>query len=161
MDYGDEEGQMGDEGPMDADEMEEVDERDDDDEDEEYEDDDQMSDGGNLTNISSQNIEVANFGNPNLNKKIRKRRSLVEQTHDLRILLNKIFGMRGGWKITNLAMDFSDGFLFQELFNILYDEKLDCCLEGVKSAPNAKIPYEQKVGNWNKINAGICFNYFQ
>jgi hypothetical protein len=120
-----------------------------------------MSDDGSNTNISSQNIQVANFGNPNMNKKIRKRRSLVEQTHDLRVLLNRIFGMRGGWKVTHLAMDFSDGFLFQELFNILYDEKLDCCLEGVKSAPNSKIPYEQKVGNWNKINAGICFNYFQ
>lgn len=69
--------------------------------------------------------------------------------------------MRGGWKVRNLAADFSDGFLFQELFNILYDEKIDCCLEGVKDAPNPKLPYETKVLNWNKINAGICFNYFQ
>ena len=90
-----------------------------------------------------------------------RRRSILEQTHDLRVLLNKIFAMRGGWKIKNLAMDFSDGFLFQELFNILYDENINCCLEGVPDGPNAKLPYETKVLNWNKINAGICFNYFQ
>lgn len=78
----------------------------------------------------------------------------------MRVLLNKIFSMRGGWKVRNLAADFSDGFLFQELFNILYDEKINCCLEGVKDAPNSKLPYETKVLNWNKINAGICFNYF-
>jgi hypothetical protein len=90
-----------------------------------------------------------------------RRRSILEQTHDLRVLLNKIFAMRGGWKIKNLAMDFSDGFLFQELFNILYDENINCCLEGVSDGPNPKIPYETKVLNWNKINAGICFNYFQ
>lgn len=90
-----------------------------------------------------------------------KRRSLIEQTHDLRVLLNRIFAMRGGWKVKNLPVDFSDGFLFQELFNILYDENIDCCLEGVKDGPNPKMPYETRVLNWNKINAGICFNYFQ
>jgi hypothetical protein len=93
--------------------------------------------------------------------RIKKRRSIVEQTHDLRSLLNKIFALRGGWKVRKLAEDFSDGFLFQELFNILYDERIDCCLEGVRDEPNPKIPYELKVNNWNKINAGICFNYFQ
>jgi len=92
---------------------------------------------------------------------VPKRRSLIEQTHDLRVLLNRIFGMRGGWKVKNLPVDFSDGFLFQELFNILYDENIDCCLEGVKDGPNPKMPYETRVLNWNKINAGICFNYFQ
>ena len=95
------------------------------------------------------------------NGKLIKRRSIVEQTHDLRILLNKIFQLRGGWKVKNLAKDFSDGFLFQELFNILYDEKIDCCLEGVKDCPNPNLPLETRVGNWNKINAAICFNYFQ
>ena len=39
--------------------------------------------------------------------------------------------MRGGWKVRNLASDFSDGFLFLELFNILYDEKIDCWSLGV------------------------------
>ena len=62
--------------------------------------------------------------------KLKKRRSIIEQTHDLRILVNKIFAMRGGWVVKDLSMDFSDGFLFQELFNILYDEKINCHLEG-------------------------------
>jgi len=94
------------------------------------------------------------------NLKLQQRRSIVEQTHDLRGLLNKIFAFRGGWKVKNIAMDFSDGFLFQELFNILYDERINCCLEGVKDCPNPKLPVETKITNWNKINAGICFNYF-
>ena len=92
----------------------------DDQQNEQYEAEDQVTESGQITNIYS--------GNPNLNPKIQKRRSLVEQTHDLRVLLNKIFSMRGGWKVRNLAADFSDGFLFQELFNILYDEKIDCKL---------------------------------
>jgi len=46
------------------------------------------------------------------------------------------------------------------LFNILYDERIDCKLEGVMDGPNPKLPYETRVTNWNKINAGICFNYF-
>ena len=59
---------------------------------------------------------------------LKKRRSIVEQTHDLRILVNKIFQVRGGWKVNDLAADFCDGMLFQELFNILYDENIDACL---------------------------------
>ena len=57
---------------------------------------------------------IDNIGNmgSNGNSKIPQRRSIVEQTHDLRSLLNKIFALRGGWKVKNLAMDFSDGFLF-------------------------------------------------
>jgi hypothetical protein len=31
--------------------------------------------------------------------KLKKRRSIIEQTHDLRILVNKIFAMRGGWVV--------------------------------------------------------------
>jgi hypothetical protein len=31
-----------------------------------------------------------------------KKRSIVEQTHDLRVLINKIFAMRGGYHIKNL-----------------------------------------------------------
>ena len=93
-------------------------------------------------------------------KKVKRRRSIVEQTHDLRVLLNGIFQMRGGWVVTDVAADFSDGFLFQELFNILYDEKVDCCLEGLQGQPNRNLKFETKVANWNKINAGICFNYF-
>lgn len=44
--------------------------------------------------------------------------------------------------------------LFEKLFNILYDERFDCKL--VKSTL-----VDQKMQNWNKINAQICFNYLQ
>ena len=115
-------------------------------------------DGQAITNIGDNQLKPSQ----QLSKSsYQRRRSILEQTHDLRILLNKIFAMRGGWKVKNLAVDFSDGFLFQELFNILYDENINCCLEGVTDGPNSKLPYETKVLNWNKINAGICFNYFQ
>jgi len=33
---------------------------------------------------------------------LNKKRSIVEQTHDLRVLINKIFAMRGGYHIKNL-----------------------------------------------------------
>ena len=65
--------------------------------------------------VDEQQIEsgsVTNIGNPNMVPAIKKRRSLIEQTHDLRVLLNRIFAMRGGWKVRNLAEDFSCGFLF-------------------------------------------------
>ena len=44
--------------------------------------------------------------------------------------------------------------LFQKLFNILYEEKIDCKL--VKSNL-----VDDKILNWNRINAVICFNYLQ
>ena len=44
--------------------------------------------------------------------------------------------------------------LFQKLFNILYEENVNCRL--VKSAL-----LEDKILNWNRINVQICFNYLQ
>ena len=44
--------------------------------------------------------------------------------------------------------------LFQTLFNILYEENIDCRL--VKS-----VLFDEKLLNWNRINAQICFNYLQ
>lgn len=40
------------------------------------------------------------------------------------------------------------------LFNILFDENIDLKL----STANL---LEARIHNWNKINAVICFNYFQ
>ena len=96
---------------------------------EDGEDGEQMKDGGAGMKKMTLGTDQSDMGGA-------RRRSILEQTHDLRVLLNKIFAMRGGWKIKNLAMDFSDGFLFQELFNILYDENVNCCLEGVADGPN-------------------------
>jgi hypothetical protein len=55
-------------------------------------------------------------------------------------------------KVKNFAEEFSDGILFEALFNILYDERINCNLK--KSAL-----VEDRVLNWNRINAQICFNY--
>ena len=57
-------------------------------------------------------------------------------------------------KVTNFAAEFSDGILFQALFNILYEEKIDC-----KLGKSALV--EDRILNWNRINASICFNYLQ
>lgn len=66
-------------------------------------------------------------------------------------------------KVKNFAQEFSDGskalfcnrlVLFQALFNILYEERIDCKLK--KSAL-----VDDRVLNWNRINASICFNYLQ
>lgn len=56
--------------------------------------------------------------------------------------------------VKNWASEFSDGFLFLKLFNILYEESIDCKL--VKSNL-----VDDKILNWNRINAVICFNYLQ
>ena len=44
--------------------------------------------------------------------------------------------------------------LFQTFFNILYEEKVDCKLK-----QSALV--EDRMLNWNRINAVICFNYLQ
>ena len=41
-----------------------------------------------------------------------------------------------------------------KLFNILYEEKVNCHL-------SKSILFEDKVLNWSRINAVICFNYLQ
>ena len=40
-----------------------------------------------------------------------------------------------------------------QLFNVLFDESYNLKLTAAESV-------DGKVSNWNKINAGICFNYF-
>lgn len=44
--------------------------------------------------------------------------------------------------------------LFQKMFNILYDESIDCKL-------STSTLVEDKMLNWNRLNAQICFNYLQ
>ena len=44
--------------------------------------------------------------------------------------------------------------LYLQLFNVLFDESYNLKLSTDEGL-------EKKVGNWNKINAVICFNYFQ
>ena len=56
------------------------------------------------------------------------------------------------WNPTNSFISFIE--LFQKLFNILYEENINCRL--VKS-----IKEEDKILNWNRINVQVCFNYLQ
>ena len=56
--------------------------------------------------------------------------------------------------VKNFAKEFSDGLLFEKLFNVLFDERIDC-----KLRPSALA--EDRLLNWNKINSVICFNYLQ
>ena len=44
--------------------------------------------------------------------------------------------------------------LFQALFNILYEERINCQLKQSALASDREL-------NWNRINATICFNYLQ
>ena len=103
---------------------------------------------------------------------------------EVKKLVNKIFAMKGLPKVTKFAEEFSDGGksinhyhtipyqttpslthysycnlnaaieLFQTLFNILYEENINCRL--VKS-----VLFDEKLLNWNRLNAQICFNYLQ
>ena len=73
---------------------------------------------------------------------------------DLLKLVNQILAKRGIAPAKDLAKDFADGILYEKLFNVLYDERVNCHL--VKSPM-----LDVKMQNWNKINATICFNYLQ
>ena len=44
-------------------------------------------------------------------------------------MVNKIFAKVGLPKVTKFAAEFADGILFQTLFNLIYDEHIDCKLK--------------------------------
>jgi len=73
---------------------------------------------------------------------------------EIKRFVNKIFEQKGVPKVKNFAREFSDGILFEALFNILYDERINCYL-------TETVLLDQKILNWNRINASICFNYLQ
>ena len=68
--------------------------------------------------------------------------------------MNKIFARAGLPKVTKFAAEFADGILFQNLFNLIYDEHIDCKL---KQSADAAV----RINNWSRINQVICFNYLQ
>ncbi len=77
------------------------------------------------------------------------------EKEELRKFVNKIFKQRGYPPVQQFAKEFSDGskwpgpdpcaVLFQLLFNLMYDEKIDCKLK-----PSALV--EDRLLNWNRIN---------
>ena len=77
------------------------------------------------------------------------------KTVTLQKLLNKIYESRGNpFRFRNLAKDMADGIQFVQLFNYLFNEKMELKLSTANSV-------DQRVTNWNKINGRICFNYLQ
>ena len=68
--------------------------------------------------------------------------------------VNKIFQKNGYPPVRHFGKEFADGSRFQLLFNLMYDEKIDC-----KLFPSALV--EDRLLNWNRINSIICFNYLQ
>lgn len=72
----------------------------------------------------------------------------------LKKFVNKMLGKRGLGPVNKFASDFADGILFQHVFNILFDEQIDCKLRSSELI-------EDRMLNWNRINSIICFNYLQ
>lgn len=73
---------------------------------------------------------------------------------ELRKFVNKIFAKKGLPPVKKFASEFADGILFQQLFNLMYDEHINCNLK-----PSALV--DDRLLNWNRINSMICFNYLQ
>ena len=71
---------------------------------------------------------------------------------ELRQFVNKILVQGNIPPVTHFAKEFSDGIMFQHVFNLMFDEKIDC-----KLGPSAL--EEDRLLNWNRINSVICFNY--
>ena len=71
----------------------------------------------------------------------------------LKKAVNKIFAKANLSPVKKFAVEFADGILFQTLFNIIYDEQINCKL--ISSAD-----IDIRMTNWNRINQVICFNYF-
>ena len=83
--------------------------------------------------------------------------SKVQQNKDntgLKEFINEIFESNGRTKVKKFAKEFSDGKRFLDLFNLLFDES-------VKLPFAANNNVEDKLQNWNKLNAVVCFNYLQ
>ena len=71
---------------------------------------------------------------------------------ELKKFVNRIFKKRGYPPVQKFGAEFADGILFQLLFNLMYDEHVDCKLQSSGDP-------EMRLMNWNRINQVICFNY--
>jgi hypothetical protein len=73
---------------------------------------------------------------------------------ELKKFVNQILAKKGFPPVNNFAAEFADGIQFQRVFNIMFDESIDCRL-----SPSALM--DDRLINWSKINATICFNFLQ
>ena len=69
-------------------------------------------------------------------------------------VINKILAKKNLGPVKKFAAEFADGILFEQFFNAIYDEHIDC-----KLAPSAVM--EDRLRNWSRINQVICFNFLQ
>ena len=69
------------------------------------------------------------------------------EKEDLAKFVNQIFKKKGyaPIKLAQFASAFADGIQFELLFNIMYDEKINCNL-----VPSSLV--EDRILNWNRIN---------
>jgi hypothetical protein len=47
---------------------------------------------------------------------------------ELKAFINKILAKKGFPPVLNFAKEFADGIIFQRIFNIMFDESIDCRL---------------------------------
>ena len=73
---------------------------------------------------------------------------------ELKQFINQILTKAGYQPVKKFALEFADGIVFQTVFNIMFDEKIDCRLR-----PSNLV--EERILNWSRINQMICFNYLQ
>jgi hypothetical protein len=64
---------------------------------------------------------------------------------ELKKFVNKILEKKGHAPIKEFAREFSDGIMYQNVFNALFDEQIDCHLK-----PSALV--DERLLNWNRIN---------
>ena len=65
---------------------------------------------------------------------------------ELKGFVNKLLAKKGLPPVKNFAKEFADGIAFQAVFNILFDEKMDCKL--IQSEL-----LDDRLLNWNRINS--------
>jgi hypothetical protein len=73
---------------------------------------------------------------------------------ELKEFVNKILAKKGFPPVQKFASEFSDGIMYERVFNCLFDEKINCFLKKSELV-------EQRLLNWNRVNSIICFNYLQ
>lgn len=65
-----------------------------------------------------------------------------------------IFNKAGLPQVQNLNDEWADGILYQRLFNLVYNERIDCNL-------TASTDYEVRLTNWSRINQLWFISYLQ
>lgn len=73
---------------------------------------------------------------------------------ELRVFVNKILAKKNIAPVKKFAEEFSDGIMYQHVFNALFDENINCQLK-------SSALVEERLLNWNRINSLICFNFLQ